>query len=123
MRGQRLFVRPIENDDRSAIEAFLTANGTASDAAAYGLLGKLVGDLVAVLTFELTPDALHIANLVVAPDFRRKRIGPFMLDEASRLARKMDRKQLVIERPGPAREFLSRAGFAGDEQRMVRRVE
>jgi ribosomal protein S18 acetylase RimI-like enzyme len=123
MRGQRLFVRPIEKDDRSAIEAFLTANGNASDPASCGLLGKLVGDLVAVLTFELTPNALQIANLVVAPDFRRKRIGRFMLDEASRLARKMDRNQLVIDLPGHAQEFLSRAGFAGDEQRMVRRVE
>jgi GNAT superfamily N-acetyltransferase len=123
MRGQRLFVRPIEPSDRAAIETFLAAAGEGNAAPACGLLGKLVGDLVAVLALEITPDAFRVADLVVAREFRRKRIGRFMLDEAGRLARKLDRNMLVIEDPGAARRFFSCAGFSGSEGRMTRRVE
>lgn len=123
MRGQRLFVRPIEDSDKASIEAFLASGGHANVAPACGLLGKLVGDLVAVLALEIKADAVHVTDLVVAREFRRKRIGRFMLDEAGRLARKLDRDMLVIDDPGEARGFFSRAGFTGAEGRMVRRVE
>src|SRR5213075_385601 len=48
VRGQRLFVRPIESGDADGIRRFLEANEAPGDPPACGLLGKLVGDLVAV---------------------------------------------------------------------------
>jgi GNAT superfamily N-acetyltransferase len=123
MRGQRLFVRPIEVSDKDSIEVFLAAAGHGNAAPACGLLGKLVGDLVAVLALEITADAVRIADLVVARELRRKRIGRLMLDEAGLLARKLDRNVLAIEDPGEARGFFSRAGFCESEGRMTRRVE
>lgn len=123
MRGQRLFVRPVEAADTPAIESFLAAEGVPGRVTACGLLGKIVGDLVAVVTCELTPDALHIATLVVAKQLRRKRIGRFMVDQTAQLARETSRKELVIDGPGDAAAYFRKLGFEGDEQRMVRRVD
>jgi len=85
-----------------------------------GLIGKLVGDLVAVLAMEITTDAVHISDLFVARELRRKRIGRFMVDELARLAKKMDRDRLIVDPPADAREFFRRIGFDGNEQQMVR---
>ncbi len=123
MRGQRLFVRPLEPGDVPAVESFLQSQGASAPAAACGLLGKIVGDLVAVLACEMTPDAVHIAQLVVAAHLRRKRIGRFMIDEAARMAREQQRKELVVDHPGSAAAYFRKIGFEGDEQRMVRRVD
>ncbi len=103
---------------------FLNAQGHECAVPAYGLLGKLIGDLVAVLLIEITADAVRVEDLVVTRELRRKRIGRFMLDELDRFARKMDRDRVVIADPGEAREFFRRMGFADDEDtRMVRRVK
>ena len=79
MRGQRLFVRPIETADRDAVRAFLEAHGEADSAPPAGLIGKLVGNLVAVLAMEVTPEAIRVDDLVVARELRRKQIGRVML--------------------------------------------
>ncbi len=122
MRGQRLFIRPIESEDRDTIDSFLKAQGKEHSVSACGLLGKLVGDLVAVLTIEITPEAVRVEQLVVKNELRRKRIGRAMLDELERFARKMDRERLIAE-PGQAREFFRRSGFTDEgETWMVRRV-
>ena len=47
LRGQRLFVRPIETADREALQAFLAAHGDGGVTPETGLIGKLVGNLVA----------------------------------------------------------------------------
>jgi GNAT superfamily N-acetyltransferase len=121
MRGQRLFVRPIEAADGEEIRAFL--GGAAPPAA--GLVGKLVGNLVAVLAMEVTPDAIRVDDLVVARELRRKRIGRVMLSELADLAAKMERDSLIVDLDGErtdAKEFLSRVGFVEEDGRMVRRV-
>ena len=115
MRGQRLFVRPIDPADHDAIHHFL------GYVPPCGLLGKLVGDLVAVLAMEITDEGLRIDDLVVARDLRRKRIGRFMLDEAGAVAAKLDRGLLIVERPD-AGEFLLHVGFFPEGERFVRRV-
>lgn len=122
MRGQRLFVRPIESGDAAAIGAFLAANGSPRDAPAWGLLAKLVGDLVGVMAIEIADDGLHVENVVVARELRRKRIGRFLVDEAARLAEKMDRGRLVVVNEGDAGEFLRRVGFTLEDGVFVRRV-
>ena len=122
MRGQRLFVRPIESGDAESIRAFLDANGSPGETPACGLLGKLVGDLVAVMAMEIADDGLHVENVVVARELRRKRIGRFLVDEAARLAEKMDRDRLVVVNDGGAGEFLRRVGFTMEDGVFVRRV-
>jgi GNAT superfamily N-acetyltransferase len=122
MRGQRLFIRPIESDDREAIAAFLQSEGVKHSAPACGLLGKLVGDLVAVLLIDIAPDAVRVDALVVKGEFRRKRIGRFMLEELERFARKMDRDRLVIADAARAAEFFRHVGFVETTDGMVRKV-
>ncbi len=122
MRGQRLFVRPIESGDAEAIRAFFDANGAPGAPPACGLLAKLVGDLVGVMAMEIADDGLHVENVVVARELRRKRIGRFLVEEAARLAEKMDRDRLIVEHENGAGEFLRRVGFMMEDGVFVRRV-
>lgn len=122
MRGQRLFIRPIDAADHDTVRDFLRAHGHDSEAPACGLLGKLVGNLVAVVGMQITADALLIDEIVVAPDLRRKRVARLMLEEVEQLAGKMDRRRLVVEDRPERAEFLQRVGFEREGVRWIRRV-
>jgi ribosomal protein S18 acetylase RimI-like enzyme len=118
MRGQRLFIRPIETGDHDLVRGFLESHsGRSLDRdvdqriPAYGLLAKLVGELVAVVEIDIASDAVRIANLVVATDLRRKRIGRAVLAEVAQIAAKMDRARLVVDDAAGADEFFRRVGF------------
>lgn len=118
MRGQKLFVRPIEAADRDAIRAFLASHASQhAPVPVCGLLGKLLGDIVAVLSMEITGDAVRVDDLVVATDLRRKRIGRGMLAELDALAAKMERDWLVA---AVDHEFFRRVGFHGLRRRVSR---
>jgi len=123
MKGQYLFVRTIETADHDAIRAFLEAEGNKAAVPACGLLGKLVGELVAILAMRITADAVEIDDIVVARDLRRKRIGRVMLAELEQIAQKMDRPQLLVRQAeeGSA-EFLRRVGFEREGPRWIRKV-
>ena len=127
MRGLHLFVRPIEPSDRVAVGAFLGSQETAPpvvlpipDHAPAGLLGKLLGDIVAVVSLELAADALRVTGVVVARDLRRKWIGRAMMREVESLAAKLDRRTVVVEDPRDAGEFFRRVGFSREGERWVR---
>ncbi|HEY3055903.1 MAG TPA: GNAT family N-acetyltransferase [Thermoanaerobaculia bacterium] len=121
MRGQKLFIRPIESGDHDAVGRFLqTQTGTAR-VPACGLLGKLVGELVSVVAMQITADAIQIDDIVVARELRRKRIGRVMLDEVEQIAAKIDRSQLVTDAAG-AHEFFRRVGFEREGARWIRQV-
>jgi len=122
VRGQKLFIRPIENGDSDSIRAFLNSHGGRVTQTECGLVGKLVGDLVAVVAMEIEGDAVRIDDVVVATELRRKRIGRFMLDEVERLASKLDRRRVVVSRRAPEREFFQRTGFREDGEWLVRDV-
>jgi N-acetylglutamate synthase-like GNAT family acetyltransferase len=133
MRGQKLFIRPIESDDSEAVHRFLETEcggqailpartGQTTRTPQLGLLGKLVGELVAVAEIRLTSDAIQIDNVIVARELRRKRIGRVMLDEIARLAEKMDRNRLIVGEPGTADEFFRRTGFEREGARWIRYV-
>lgn len=122
MRGLRLYVRPIERGDQEAVGAFLGAAKPATPPPACGLLGKLLGDIVAVVSLELTDDALRIDDLVVARELRKKRIGRAMLREVEGLARKFERERIVVDDAQDAQEFLRRVGFQIEGERWVRNV-
>lgn len=122
MRGQRLFIRPIDASDHDLVRSFLDRNGREARVPGCGLLGKLVGELVAVVAMDITDEGLRVDDIVVARELRKKRIGRVMLDEVEQLAAKIGRTTIVVERAGEAREFFRRIGFAGEGDRMTRMV-
>ena len=123
MRGLRLFVRPIETADHSAVGAFVATHaGSARQTPAHGLLGKLLGDLVAVVAIDLTPDAIRVDGILVAPELRKKRIGRVMMREVEELAAKMDRNRVIVEDARGADEFFRHVGFRSEGERWVRDV-
>jgi GNAT superfamily N-acetyltransferase len=119
VKGQKLFVRPIEAADLDAVRAFAAQHGGSSDARA-GLLGKLVGELVAVVWIDIEADAVRVIDLVVAEELRRKRVGRVMLNELASLAKKLERNWLIADVKHA--EFLRRVGFTEDQGVMKRRV-
>jgi GNAT superfamily N-acetyltransferase len=88
------------------------------------LIGKLLGELVAVMAIDLSDaEGIRIEDLTVVPELRRKRIGRVMMNEVASLAAKMDRNRIIAKASGSASEFLRHVGFVDDGDRMVRRVE
>ena len=145
MRGLRLFVRPIESGDQEALSAFVEkergadrwsavppaagpaagrpASGRPHDSVpACGLLGKLLGDIVAVVSLEITGDAVNIEDVLVARELRRKWIGRVMMREVEQLAAKMERTRIVVDDARDAGEFFRRTGFQREGERWVRVV-
>jgi N-acetylglutamate synthase-like GNAT family acetyltransferase len=123
LRGLRLFVRPIEVADHAEITAFLKREDR-DDRLSYdcGLLGKLLGEIVAVVTLGLTPDEVRIDGIVVARDLRKKRIGRVMVTEVEQLASKMDRRRVVVKDARDAHGFFRQLGFRSEGERWVRDV-
>lgn len=123
MRGLRLFVRPIDSADHAAIGRFFELQQLATTSPpASGLVGKLLGDIVAVAAIDLTPDAIRIDDIIVARDLRKKRIGRVMMREIEQLAAKMDRSRVVVEDARDAHEFFRHVGFRIEGERWVRDV-
>jgi GNAT superfamily N-acetyltransferase len=122
MRGLRLFVRPIDAADHDIVAAFFDRQGTAISLPACGLLGKLLGDVVAVVSLDLTDDALRVDDIVVARDLRKKWIGRVMIREVEQLAVKLDRNRVVVDDTRNATEFFRRVGFEHEGNRWVRVV-
>lgn len=122
MRGQKLFVRPLDPADRDIVAAFLATHSPQSAVPTDGLIGKLVGSLAAVLAMEITDTSIAIRDLVVAPELRRKRVGRVMIEELDAMAGKLERDWLVADGAGESREFFRRVGFGEDGMRMMRRV-
>ena len=123
MRGLRLFVRPIEGSDRDDVIKFLDRQDCLSSTVpAWGLLGKLLGDIVAVVGMDLIADAVRVDEILVARELRRKWIGKAMMREVEQLAVKMDRRRVVIDDARDAHEFLRRVGFEIEGERWVRVV-
>jgi N-acetylglutamate synthase-like GNAT family acetyltransferase len=108
----------MEPADSAVVREFLLREAPNAGQPDTALLGKLVGELVAVLAMEFTADSVTIRDLVVAHDLRRKRIGRFMIEELQALAAKMDRVSLVVGCEAPA-GFLRRTGFGEDGVRRV----
>ncbi len=122
MRGQTLFIRPIDPSDHELVAGFLRTHAHPGDAPACGLLGKLVGNLVAVIGMQITAEAIRIDEIVVAPDLRRKRVARLMLDEVAQLAAKIDRKRIVMSHCPGTEEFLRRVGFEREGIEWIREV-
>ena len=122
MRGLRLFVRPIEPSDATEVRAFLERQSLDPSTPAWGLLGKLLGEIVAIVSLDLSGDAVRVDDVVVARDLRKKRIGKAMMREVEQLAVKMDRNRIIVDDARDAREFFRRVGFVSEGERWVRVV-
>lgn len=122
MRGLRLFVRPIEASDSDVLRAFFEKHGSTSVSPACGLLGKLLGDVVAVVALELASDSLRVEDVLVATEYRKKWIGRVMMREVEQLAVKMDRRRVVVDDARDAQEFFRRVGFESEGETWVRLV-
>jgi GNAT superfamily N-acetyltransferase len=122
MRGLRLFVRPIDTADHDAVTAFFDRQGSALPPPACGLLGKLLGDVVAVVSLDLIDGALRVDDIVVARDLRKKWIGRAMMREVEQLAVKLDRTRVVVDDARDATEFFRHVGFENEGERWVRVV-
>jgi N-acetylglutamate synthase-like GNAT family acetyltransferase len=123
MKGQKLFVRAIESSDSDAVSRFLTSETGIGAVPALGLIGKLVGELVAVVEMQITADAIQIDQIVVQRELRRKRIGRVMLSEVETIAAKMERPTLAVNEAGSAQEFFQRTGFEREGARWIRHVK
>ena len=122
MRGQRLFVRAIDAADAPAVRDFLARHSERPlEIPARGLLGKLVGDLVAVMSVSITADSLRIDDITVAKELRRKRIGRVMVTEALQLAKTFDRSRLEVDDDNIAAGFFRQVGFDKEGSRWVLR--
>ena len=122
MKGLRLYVRPIEAADQDALREFLAHRDPRTALPAWGLLGKLLGEIVAVAELDVTADALRVDNLFVAGHLRRKRIGRAMMREVEQLATKLERHRVIVEDAQDAQEFFRRIGFENQGERWVRDV-
>jgi GNAT superfamily N-acetyltransferase len=118
VKGLRLYVRPIEASDQPQLARFLDTNAPP----ACGLLGKLLGDLVAVVALEIAPDALRVRDIFVAQELRKKRIGRVMMREVEQLAAKLEQRRIIVDDARGAQEFFRRVGFESEGDRWVRVV-
>lgn len=122
MRGQVLFTRPIEPADHDALASFLESHSAGTPVPETGLIGKLVGNLVALAGTQITPDSVRLTHIVVKPDLRRKQVARLMLNDLEQLAANIGRRWIVVSSSPGTEEFLRRVGFEREGVEWIREV-
>ena len=124
MKGQRLFIRPLNADDRPRLEQFYLAENAPLPDQGDGLIGFLVGEVVAHLSFKQLPPVMEIQALWVARHLRRKRVARTMVSELASMAAKLELTRLVVRNGEEANEAFLRLGFSkAPDGTLVRSVE
>jgi ribosomal protein S18 acetylase RimI-like enzyme len=124
MKGQRLFIRPLNADDCPRLEQFYLTEKAPLPEEDDGLIGFLVGEIAAHLSFKAIPPIMEIKSLWVAKHLRRKRVARTMVSELASLATKMELTRLVVRNGEEANEAFLRLGFSeGPDGTLVRSVE
>lgn len=125
MKGMLLFVRPVTPEDEPRLRSFWKSEAREPFASAPGgLIGFLLGDLVASLSFEPAGEQLLIRDFWVARNLRRKRIARTMLAELDEEARRLGSLRLVIRTSTEFVDAFHRLGFTeGSGGLLVRPVE
>jgi len=75
---------------------------------------KLNKQIAAVFVLREEPDAIYIASLAVAPDYRRLGLGTFMVGFSEKVAYKLGKKWVeltVLKENKIARELYKKLGF------------
>lgn len=122
MKGQRLFVRSARAADVDELTGFYDKERAEDpslpstsieqvDGAGEGLIGKLVGELVAHLRFSRSDDAVRLEHIYVARLLRRKRVGRFMISELARMAGRGGATRIEASAECTAAGFLHAIGF------------
>lgn len=118
--GQNLYIRPITPADLPELRRLKSAPDLALPS--QGIVGKLVGDTVALASFSITAASeLQIEEVFVEPRLRRKRVGRLMIAELEAMAARLDCEFLVVAHPCEAREFFCRVGF-GESRSLLRKL-
>lgn len=124
MKGQRLFIRPLTNEDRPRLEQFYLTENERLPLDDDGLIGFLVGEIAAHVSFKSAPPIMEIKSLWVAKHLRRKRVARTMLSELASLAAKMELTRLVVRNGEETNEAFLRLGFSeSPDGTLVRSVE
>lgn len=124
MKGVRLFVRRAEPGDASRMASFWKSEGRAPLAGSSALIGFLLGDVAAWLSFDREGDDLLIRDLWVAQNLRRKRVARALLSELDGEALRIGAERLVIRPDNEFIEAFRRLGFSdASEGVLVRSVE
>jgi ribosomal protein S18 acetylase RimI-like enzyme len=122
-KGQRLFVRPIRESDGTTVAEFLKREAPACQPPQSGLIGKLVGDLVAVAGTTSEGDEVILEMVVVAAALRRKRIGRVLIDALATSAASANQRWLVARKDESTVDFLRRVGFRDRGDSIARKIE
>ena len=112
MKGQKLFVRRVESNDRDSIETlYRSAKIRQAPPVDRGFIGKLVGDTVAHVATHREEDSEIIVFVFVDPRMRRKRVGQVMFAEVEAALRNEGLRRIVIASNCVAEGFFTRIGF------------
>jgi GNAT superfamily N-acetyltransferase len=123
MKGQRLFVRPLEPGDRETLEALHVAAGEPPFeilGSEEGLVGRLAGTTVAWLAWRPEPAAMVITRLFVAGELRRLGIGRMLLAEAGAIAAAGGAASLRVEQDCKLARYFERCGFVSAGGSLIR---
>lgn len=124
MKGQKLYIRPATDADAGAIARFYEGEGTERPpSSGEQLIGKLVGEIVAHLAFDLSePSSLLIHHIYVATGMRRKRVGRAMIEEAAAVARRSGRTRLAVRKDAGPAAFFEKLGFQPAGHRLEKSI-
>ncbi len=124
MKGVRLFARPAGAEDDPRLRAFWIAEGREPEAGSAAVIGFLLGEIVASISFDRDGQTLRIRDFWVARNLRRKRVGRAMLAELDVEALGLGAARLIIRPPSDFIDAFRRLGFsdAGGGE-LVRPVE
>lgn len=113
MKGQTLFVRAVVPEDSASLGQFCEGNSEALELRpGPALIGKLVGELVAHLSYTVLDDErIRLDWLLVAAPMRRKQVGRGMITELEAVARTLGARTIELRRQCQADEFFRKLGF------------
>ena len=123
MKGQRLFVRETAAGDVESLRDFYRlASAQPPDLLTDGVIARVVGDLVAHLSWKVERNQATITYVYVAEALRRKRVGRALIENVVAIARGRGVARLVVDGSCPLREFFLRTGFAERGRELVLEV-
>jgi len=117
MKGQRLYIRELQAGDEEALERFYEDENRERKRPSHnalGLLGKILGNVVAHADAVSDGESMRIEHFYVTQAMRKMRIGRVLLVELeSHAARRGCISLVALECPAMNKFFLN-AGFVAD---------
>ncbi len=118
MKGQKLFVRKVVDEDQEAVALFSELHLLHRRKTPEAYLAKIVGELVALAETEPSEDTLILHSLFVLPALRELHVGRKFLKEA---LRDSGLRSMTAAGSHPLASYLEKIGFIreGDTLRML----